>query len=56
MDHIPRLSDDLINDLAQMYLPRCKGADENEAHHQRYAGKVELIQSLLMMLEDLTEE
>tara|TARA_S200000501_G_C20843358_1_gene752643 strand:- start:435 stop:656 length:222 start_codon:yes stop_codon:yes gene_type:complete len=49
---IPAFSKDLLVQLDLTYPARCKLPAENEEDHQRYAGKRELIDELLSLLED----
>lgn len=48
---IPHLSEDLISDLEEHYPPRCIDPMETLEDAHRYAGMVELIQTLRARLE-----
>lgn len=45
-DVIPGLTEELVEHLEYVFKPRCQGITENGNTHQRYAGKVELVQLL----------
>lgn len=44
-------SDQLVEQLIEQYPARCRLPDETEREHERYAGKVELIQELEARIE-----
>lgn len=53
------ISPTLLKELEDEYPPRCKRIGESEENHQRYAGKVELVQALKQHLhidDDLSDE
>ena len=51
MDQLPLTSKELIEWLDQSNPHRCLGQNEDISRHHRYAGKRELIDSLLVALE-----
>ena len=51
---LPKLSTELVEDLAQRFPPRCLKPNETVEDHLRYAGKVELI--ALLVRESVQEK
>lgn len=51
MRSIPTDSATLLSQLEDQYPPRCRMPDETERDHERYAGKVDLIQEMVARLE-----
>ena len=51
MRAIPTDSESLVSQLEEQYPARCRLADETERDHERYAGKVDLIQELRVRLD-----
>ncbi len=51
MRGIPTDTETLLQRLEEQYPPRCRKIGEDELVHERYAGKVELIQELRARLE-----
>jgi hypothetical protein len=45
-DVIPGLNEELVEHLEAIFPPRCQNITENGNAHQRYAGKVELVELL----------
>lgn len=54
-DRIPGLYEELVAHLEALFPPRCMHATENGNAHQRYAGRVELVQLLRYHLTEQTE-
>jgi hypothetical protein len=50
MRALPPDSVALIERLSEQYPPRCRRPDETERDHERYAGKVDLINELRLRL------
>lgn len=52
-DGIPILRnlEDLVVYLNALYPPKCRGADDSERTHERYAGKVELVEHIARIVE-----
>jgi hypothetical protein len=46
MRPIPQDTGTLLDQLEELYPPRCRRPDESEREHERYAGKVDLIAEL----------
>ena len=51
MRAIPTDSESLLRQLEEQYAPRCRLPDETERDHERFAGKVDLIQELRTRLD-----
>jgi hypothetical protein len=51
MRAIPTDSETLLGELEQQYPPRCRMPDETERDHERYAGKVDLINEIRTRLD-----
>jgi len=51
MRAIPTDSASLLHQLEEQYPARCRGLDEPERDHDRYAGKVDLIAELRARLD-----
>ena len=47
----PEVSRRLVEWLEQTYPPRCRNPLDTEREHERYAGKVELVQELRNMFD-----
>lgn len=45
----------MLERLEEQYPPRCRKQGEDELVHERYAGKVELIQELRRRLDNAPE-
>jgi hypothetical protein len=48
---IPTDTESMLASLEEQYPARCRKAGEDELAHERYAGKVELIQELRRRLD-----
>ena len=46
MRPLPQDTGTLLDQLDELYPPRCRKPDESEREHERYAGKVDLIAEL----------
>lgn len=55
MKGLPTDTHTLLERLEEQYPPRCRKIGEDELVHERYAGKVELIQELRRRLEAAPE-
>lgn len=53
MRPIPTDTESLLKELEKQYPPRCRFPAETELAHERYAGKVDLIQELMQRLEKM---
>jgi len=53
MRSIPTDSESLIGQLEEQYPARCRGLDEPERDHDRYAGKVDLIAEMRARLDSM---
>jgi len=51
MRALPTDTASALSQLEEQYPARCRLPDETERDHERYAGKVDLIQELVMRLE-----
>jgi len=51
MRAIPTDSESLVGELEEQYPARCRLPDETERDHERYAGKVDLINELRARLD-----
>ncbi len=51
MRGLPTDTETMLQILEEQYPPRCRKAGEDELSHERYAGKVELIQELRRRLD-----
>jgi hypothetical protein len=52
MQQLPQFATDLVRELDKSTPAKCIGANESETDAHRYAGKRELIESLLRRLEE----
>lgn len=55
MRGLPTDTETLLQRLEEQYPPRCRKVGEEELAHERYAGKVELIQELRRRLDHAAE-
>lgn len=51
MRGLPTDTETMLETLEEQYPPRCRRKGEDELDHERYAGKVELVQELRRRLD-----